>query len=371
MIFIDMIKNSFGKIDFRAADVVQYQEIIKNKNWVFWGDDNMFPNHLLALFQNSPIHRACTNAITYGVQGKKLYNKLNNSELIMANRRETLYEVYKKCVIDKVIFGVYSLNIVLNNAGGVSEIYHTDVSKIRSGKVDEFNNVQSYYLSAEWRYPNKFIPIEIPSFDLTNTDVKSQLYFVKNYTPNYNYYSVPDYFAAVSTIQLDIEVKSFHLNNIQNSLLPSMAISFNNGIPSDEEKDILYNQLLDKYSSTNNAGKIFLFFSDTPESAPTITPIPNNGSDDFYTSLYANIEETILTSHRITSPMILGIKTAGQLGGRAELEEAYNLFQNIVIKPQQNDILEHFNKLLFLRDKQRYELEIEQSQILDLPPALI
>jgi hypothetical protein len=133
----------------------------------------------------------------------------------------------------------------------------------------------------------------------------------------------------------------------------------------------LYNQLLDKYSSTNNAGKIFLFFSDTPESAPTITPIPNNGSDDFYTSLYANIEETILTSHRITSPMILGIKTAGQLGGRSELEEAYNLFQNIVIKPQQNDILEHFNKLLFLRDKQRYELEIEQSQILDLPPALI
>ena len=366
-----MIKNSFGKIDFRAADVVQYQELVKNKNYVYWGDDNIFPIHLLALYQNSPIHRACTNSITYGVKGKGIYNNTNQEELLMANRRETLYEVYQKCVIDRVLFGVFSINVILDNAGNVSELYHTDVSKIRSGKVDEFNNVQNYYLSAEWRYPQKFVPIEIPAFDLTNKDKASQLYFVKTYTPNYNYYGVPDYFAAVSSVQLDIEVKNFHLNNIQNSLLPSMAISFSNGMPSDEEKDIIYNQLLDKYSSTNNAGKLFLFFSDTPESQPVITPIPNNGSDDFYTGLYQNIEETILTAHRITSPMILGIKTQGQLGGRNELEESYNLFQNIVIKPIQKEILEHFNKLLFLRDKTKYDLQVEQNQILDLPPSIL
>jgi hypothetical protein len=366
-----MTKNIVNRIDFMAAEVVQYQEIIKQKEWVYWGADNYFPNHLLALYQNSPIHRACANAISYGVKGRAIYNTIDTEQLLMANRRETLYEVYKKCVIDRVLFGVFSVNVILDNAGNVSELYHTDVSKIRSGKVDEFNNVQNYYLSAEWKFPNKFVPIEIPAFDLTNKDKASQLYFVKTYTPNYNYYGVPDYFASVSTIQLDIEVKNFHLNNIQNSLLPSMAISFNNGIPSDEEKDIIYRQLVDKYTSSNNAGKIFLFFSDTPESAPTITPIQNNGSDDFYTGLYTNIEETILTAHRITNPALIGIKTAGQLGGRNELEESYNLFQNIVIKPIQDEILEHFNKLLFLRDKKQYDLKVEQVQIIDLEKPVI
>lgn len=365
------MKNTFERIDFMAAEVVQYQELIKNKSWVFWGSDNYFPNHLLALYQNSPIHRACTNAITYGAKGKNLLKNGEISNYLMANRTETIYDVYKKCVFDKILFGVFAINVVLDNGGNVSELYHTDVSRLRSGKVNDFNVVETYFFSSEWKYTQKYIPIEIPSFDLSKQDKKSQIYFVKNYTPSMNYYGVPDYFAATASIQLDVEVKNFHLNNIQNSLLPSMAISFNNGIPSDEEKDIIYRQLVDKYSSSNNAGKLFLFFSDTPESAPTITPILNNGSDSFYTGLYQNIEETILTAHRITSPMILGIKTSGQLGGKDELLDAYNLFQNIVIEPIQQDVLQHFNKLLFLRDKEPIQLSIEQVKFLDNGNSII
>jgi len=359
------MKNTFERIDFMAAEVVQYQELVKNKSWVFWGSDNYFPNHLLALYQNSPIHRSCTNAITYGAKGKKLLKNGEPANFLMANRTETIYDVYKKCVFDKILFGVFAINVVLDNGGNVSELYHTDVSRLRSGKVNDFNVVETYFFSSEWKLTQKYLPIEIPSFDLSKQDKKSQIYFVKNYTPSMNYYGVPDYFAATATIQLDVEVKNFHLNNIQNSLLPSMAISFNNGIPSDEEKDIIYRQLVDKYTSSNNAGKLFLFFSDTPESAPTITPILNNGSDSFYTGLYQNIEETILTAHRITSPMILGIKTSGQLGGKDELLDAYNLFQNIVIQPIQQEVLQHFNKLLFLRDKEPIELSIEQVKFLD------
>ena len=59
------------------------------------------------------------------------------------------------------------------------------------------------------------------------------------------------------------------------------------------------------------------------------------------------------------------------MGGRNELEESYNLFQNIVIKPIQDEILEHFNKLLFLRDKKQYDLKVEQVQIMDLEKPVI
>lgn len=146
--------------------------------------------------------------------------------------------------------------------------------------------------------------------------------------------------------------------------MPSVAVSFTNGVPSEEERDIIYRQLDAKYSSSNNGGKWFLFFSENPETAPVITPIPNNASDGWYAQMAPQVEGTILTSHRITSPMILGIKQAGQLGGRAELIDAYNLFLEIVIKPIQEELIKDFEKVIFLMTKKAVKLDVEQNQIL-------
>lgn len=361
------MKQSFHIQDFNAAYVPQYQEVIKNKDWVYYGEDNLFPNHLLALYQYSALNRACLNAIAYGVRGKSISNSLGQ-EMIMANRTETLYQVFSKCVLDKVIFGGFALNIVKSNDGGIAEFYHTDFSKLRAGKADQFDNIHEYYFSADWRNTtlnqNKYRPIKLPSLDLLNSDEPSQIMYFKQYSPGMSYYPPPQYLGGLTTIQLDLEIKNFHLNNMQNSMMPSVAVSFTNGVPSEEERDIIYRQLDAKYSSSNQAGKWFLFFSENPETAPVITPIPNNASDAWYSQMYPQIEQTILTAHRITSPMILGIKEAGQLGGRAELLDAYNLFLEIVIKPIQEELIDEFEKVLFLRDNQEIKLTIEQNQIL-------
>lgn len=358
-------KYSVGIHSFSAADVPEFQEIIKNKDWVFYGNDNNFPNHLMALYQYSAINRACLNAIYYGVKGRDiLVEDGNDGRLLMANRSETLYEVFEKCVMDRVIFGGYALNIVKNNEGGIAEIYHMDFSKLRVGKEDDYGRVNHYYYSNDWTAVNKYKPIELPAFTTDPDEKPSQILYFKSYNPGFSYYPAPDYLGSLITIQMDIEVKNFHLNNIQNSMLPSLSITFLNGIPSEEQRDMLYRQLEAKYSSTNNAGKIFLFFAETPETAPIINPIPNNASDGWYSSIAPQIEQTILTGHRITSPMLLGIKTEGQLGGRQELLDSYELFSNVVIKPIQEEMLKDFQKVLFLRDKERVSLSIEQNEVI-------
>jgi hypothetical protein len=348
--------------DFRAADVPQYQEVIKNKPWVYYGEDNLFPNHILALYQYSALNRACVNAISYGVEGKNLLinGEINNS--IMANGFETVYDVYKKAVLDRVLFGGFALNTILANDGGIAEFYHTDFSRIRAGKVDEFDNVLEYYYSVEWKNTTKYKPVKLPTLDFNNSEEPSQMVYFKRYFPGMSYYPAPDYLGGLTTIQLDVEIKNFHLNNTQNSMMPSVAVSFVNGVPSDEERDIIQRQLESKYASTNAAGKWFLFFSESPETAPSITPIPNNASDGWYSNLYPQIEGTILVAHRISSPMILGIKTEGQLGGRQEILDAYDLFLETVIKPIQEEVLKGFEKILFLRDKQEVKLTIEQNK---------
>jgi hypothetical protein len=364
------MNNNLRIFDFNAAQVPQYQEVIKNKPWVFYGEDNIFPNHLLALYQYSSINRACLNAIIYGVKGKGIYVKEGNPNVLaMANRGETVYEVFEKLVTDRCIFGGLAMNIVKSNDGGIAEFYHTDFSRLRSGKEDDFGNVGSYWYSVDWKgtmfNPNKFKPMEIEAFNMLPDSAPSQIYYDKTvYTPGMSYYPAPDYLAGLTTIQLDIEVKNFHLNNMQNSMMPSVAISFTNGTPGEEEMDMIQRQLDAKYSSTNNAGKFFLFFSENPETAPVITPIQNNASDAWYQNMAPQIENNILTSHRITSPMILGIRTEGQLGGRNEILDAYQLFLQTVIIPIQEEILSSVEKILFIKYKEPIKLGITQNQIL-------
>ena len=103
---------------------------------------------------------------------------------------------------------------------------------------------------------------------------------------------------------------------------------------------------------------------DSKDNAPEITPIPQNGADNYYTTINDLVMQKLLTAHRITSPMILGIKTEGQLGGRTEMLDAYLLFLNTVIKPYQQSLLKSFEMLLEY-NYQGVVLGIEQKRLLD------
>ena len=78
------------------------------------------------------------------------------------------------------------------------------------------------------------------------------------------------------------------------------------------------------------------------------------------------VVQKILTAHRITSPVLLGIATPGALGQRNEMLDAYNLFLNMVVKPYQQDILSVFEEMLELKYPELdIVLGVEQKQILD------
>ena len=107
-------------------------------------------------------------------------------------------------------------------------------------------------------------------------------------------------------------------------------------------------------------------YIDVPEKemAPIITPIPQNGADGYYTTINDLVMQKILTAHRITSPMLLGIKTEGQLGGRTELIDANLLFMNLVILPYQQELLKCFEMIMQFN----YEdvvLGIDQKRLLE------
>ena len=190
------------------------------------------------------------------------------------------------------------------------------------------------------------MPRRVAAFNANDRREGSQILYTGLYSPAMELYHTPDYVAATNWVQVDNLTSDFHLNNIANGFSGSYFINFSNGIPSQDEREQIERQITQKFTGANNAGKFVLTFSDDANSRPEIVPIQVSNADKQYTVLNELCIQNIMIGHRVTSPMLLGVKTEGQLGGRNELTQAYELYMNTVIKPYQNTILRTFKRLL-------------------------
>ena len=187
------------------------------------------------------------------------------------------------------------------------------------------------------------------AFDVTDNkqDNASQIYYCKNYTPGNDVYPLPAYVAASNDIVLDSKISRFHVNNISNGLAPSLFISMKNGIPTPESRREVYKEIEETFTGEENAGRFFLSFSDA-DNAPEVTPIEAANSD-FYVTLEERVTSRILTAHRITSPLLLGIKdSAGFSSNAEEIRVSYAHFEGTVIEPKRKKITSSFGYMLKL-----------------------
>ena len=325
----------------------------KTNHYVKFGVYNDFPNSLIELYNNSSIHNTCVNAIVDGIVGEGLVTDPAYILDVANSDGESWNDIFKKVAQDFKLFGGFALEVIWNKARTkVAEVYHIDFSWLRAKEKDYRGKVPGYFISDEWaeqyRYGARpatdlpYLPVYNPKKAI---DEAKQIYVYNPYRPGQKYYPLPDYVGALRVIDLDCEVDNFHVNNLKNGLAPSLAITtFTNA--DEDEREAIERMLRLQYQGTNNAGSMMYMDVADPSVAPQITLIPQNGADGYYTTLNDTVVQKILTAHRITSPMILGIKTEGQLGGRAEVIDAYLLLINTVIRPFQQDILTVFETLL-------------------------
>ena len=342
-------KLHFAKLQRFNSPWVSYKEKADGK-YVKSGEDNNFPQHLIELYNKSSIHAAAVNAIVDGIIGKGLTAN-EESFLDKANSQgETWNDIFAKVALDYKIHGSYALEVIYSlDRSRIAEVYHIDFSYIRAAEKNHRGHIPGWYISSEWKPYTKTSSDDIlylPSFDKSKAqDEPSQIFVFKKYRPGQEYYPLPDYNGALKVIELDTEIDNFHVNNIKNGLAPSIAITtFTNG--SDDDVREIEEMLRGNYGGSDNAGTLVYMDVDSPENAPKIEPIPQNGADGYYTTINDLTVQKILTAHRITSPMLLGIKTEGQLGGREEMVDAQILFQHNVIEPDQQDILKGLEHLL-------------------------
>ena len=338
----------FSKIKRFSKPWVSYKEKTDGK-YVKSGNDNKFPEHLIELYNKSSIHAAAVNATTEAIIGGGLKS---DSEVALdrANSKgESWNNIFTKVSTDYYLHGAFALEVIWSlDRTRIAEVYHIDFSHIRAKEKDDRGNIPGYFISNKWsEYSVKSEDIDyLPIYDPRKKDEETNQIFVSQaYRPGQEYYPLPEYNAALKVIELDTEVDNFHVSNITNGLAPSIAITtFSDS--SDDDRKAIEEALRANYGGSDNAGSLIYMDVASPELKPDITPIPQNGADGYYTTINDMVTQKILTAHRITSPMMLGIKTEGQLGGREEVLDAFLLWFNTVIEPYQQDILAELETLL-------------------------
>ena len=317
---------------------------------VYYGTDNKFPSLLIDLYHKSSVHSTAVNSKHQAVIGQGLTG-LDEDILEYANKEgESWNDIFAKVALDRVLYGGFALEVIWSNdRTKIAEVYHIDFSYVRAKKMDHRGNVPGYYVWKDFGKMKGFIPNKtdipyLPKFNRVDRTNPSQLIYFKPYTSGLDYYPLPDYMGSLKTIELDTEVDNFHTNNLKNGLAPSLAVTTFTDADVEEREEI-ERMLRNAYSGTDNAGSLMYMDVANRDQMPEIVPIPQNGADGYYTTVNDMVTQKILTGHRITSPMLVGIKTAGQLGGREELLDAYSHFLTTVIYPMQSDILKTFESI--------------------------
>ena len=351
---LDLIKLSHYNIPHLVED---------NKNdWISFGEDNLYPNYILELFLGSAINGALIKSIGAMIYGEGLAatnaDESESTKESYLRLTELLHnsddDVLKDLAMDLKLFGGCYVNVIWSrDRSKIAKMIHIPAQYIRSGKMID-GEIDTYYYSADWSKAKKseYRPRPYAAFNTEDRTQASQILMIRDKNPALFYGFAPDYVAATDWIQMELEIAQFHLSNITSGMTPSMHVGFSNGVPSSEERRTIERQLNQKFAGSGNAGKILITFNDGKETAPVIEPIQMNDAQSAWEGMSKQAVNQILAGHRVTSPILFGIRAeGGGLGNNAdELRDAFSLFTNTVVIPFQNTLLKGLKKIFKVND---------------------
>lgn len=348
-----MKKTALSVLNYQASNIPSFEDKVGQK-WVDCGSDNLYPYYLEELYTTSSIHGAVVKGIADMIYGNGLDSETKDKHVEEWLKLQKLFgdgTCLKRACFDLKLYGTCYLNPIWSeDRTTIAEVHHVSANNVRAGKADETDKIKEFYFSPKWEKANEpaYTPQAIPAFSTDDRSAASQILQIKLYNPISFFYGLPDYVGSTNYIELDRDISEFHLNNIKNGLFPSMMISFNNGVPSDEERLEIERGLYQKFGGAQNSGKLMISFNDSAEDAPRIEPITISDPHRIYEYLSSEVVVKILSGHRVTSPLLFGIRNeGGGFGSNAdEMRDAYDLLQNTVIQDFQDVMLKGLRPIL-------------------------
>jgi hypothetical protein len=300
-------------------------------------------------FINGKVLYICGAGVGFDSEGLTLQDiAMANDFLNKENSNfDTLKDIVKKCVLDKKLFGGYYLEIIWNKAGTSFETLHFPYNNLRKAK-----DADGYWYSKDWsKQKQSKEETGLEYIDLFDPEKPSarQIFVSKEYRPDLDAYPLPDYVASTVYAEVDVELSNYRLNAIKSGFNAGTILNFANGRPTQEERETIESKLKEKFTSTDRANSLLITFSQSESSKPTIEHLTPQNVDEQLNGLNDQVIQELIIGHHIPNPMLVGIKTAGELGTKDQINDSYELYKNTYIIPNQKEIERDFNYLLKLK----------------------
>lgn len=317
------------------------------KGFVTFGESNLFPNYLIDLYYSSPVHSALTMSIAFMIAGKEF--KSNNPAAQREIDRLKLNTIRRPITLDAKMHGGYYLEIIWSvDRSTIAKINHLPYENVRLAVANDEDVIPGVYYSKDWNdtRKKKNIPAFIPMFNpTTKADEPSQVLFVGVMTPGSAYYPKPDYYSAINYIEITRDISEFYRAFLSNGMAPSYFLHMNNGIP-DPEEQMAIRRNWETMVGAKKAGKVVFTFNESADRAPRLDLVPMSDADKQWQELSVQSRENILAAHRVTSPLLFGIRDAGGLGSNAdEMKSAYRIFNKNIIEPYQQIVTDSIEEI--------------------------
>ena len=320
----------------------------KNKEFVEYGEDNNYFQYLIDRFLYSNTNHAIITGVANMIYGKGLDATDSNRK---PNEYAQMMSIVKKDCLRKVslerkLLGMAAMQVIYLN-GKVKSVEHFPMHTLRAEKCNAKGEIEAWYYHPDWSKYKKGDELKkIPAFRFGNGK-EVELYVIKPYVSGYHYYTPIDYSGALPYAKLEEEVSDYLINDVMNGFSGTKVINFNNNIPPEEKRQEVANEVKRKLTGSKG-DKVIVSFNASADNKTTVDDIPLNDAPEHYQYLSTECFEKLIVGHRVTSPMLLGIRdTGGGMSNNAdEIETATRLMDNIVIRPYQLEIIEAIDEIL-------------------------
>jgi hypothetical protein len=317
---------------------------VAGKKWVLNGDKNSFYQTIIDAYNGSPTNSAIIDSYSQFIYGKGLTSDDKAKKpsewaaIISLVSKKDLRKICK----DFEMFGEASIEIkYINNK--IQRCFHIAKQRIAPEVANEEGDITGYYYSYDFSNVNKYKPERFDAFGFgEGLSERSEIYIIRDYQVGQFYYSNPSYVSGISWAKMEEEISNYSINHIQKGLSFGHIINMNCGIQESAET-IQENtrQIRNHLTGSQNAGAFFLNWNDNKDSEITISALEVSDAHQQYAYLSAEARQQLCTSHKLTSPMLVGIKEANGFSSNAEeIKVGFAELMINVIRPKQEIILD-------------------------------
>jgi hypothetical protein len=348
---------------------------VAGKKWVLNGEKNSFYQTIIDAYNGSPTNSAVIDSYSQFIYGKGLTSKdkaKKPSEWAAIMSLLSKKDLRKICK-DFEMFGEASIELkYINNK--IQRCFHVAKQRIAPEVANDEGDITGYYYSYDFSNVNKYKPERIDAFGYgEGMGERAEIYVIHDYQVGQFYYSNPSYVSGLSWAAMENEISNYSVNHIQNGLSFGHIINMNAGVQPSEETILLNTQAIRQHlTGSTNAGKFFLNWNDTKENEITISNLEVSDAHQQYAYLSAEARQQLCTAHKLTSPMLVGIKEASGFSSNAEeIKVGFEELMINVIKPKQEVILDSLMEIFAVNgltlDLDFESLRSEEEVVVEAP----